>query len=279
MSLILDALNRSRNESEPVPGLDAGPVYLEDAPPRITRWIPWVALGLAMVLIAWLLWDRGSDPEPSAAVEEAVATAPAVAPLPVKPPASEPAARSKSTVSSPPVEPPPARAAPRPAAARENPKSAPALNAAVAKLYKDKPAAAPKPTAKPGQQGKAAPQRKPAASVEARAEPAAPPRDVEQMLEMAQDALREEALEDHPAPFVSALSQPIKDAIPTLLYERHDFSSTPGRSTVVINGKSLRRGGNVGGGVRVEEILSDSVVLKHRDTQFRLRALNSWVNL
>jgi len=31
--------------------------------------------------------------------------------------------------------------------------------------------------------------------------------------------------------------------------------------------------------MRVEEILSDSVVLDYRGTQFRLRALNSWVNL
>jgi hypothetical protein len=48
---------------------------------------------------------------------------------------------------------------------------------------------------------------------------------------------------------------------------------------VVLNGKELRPGGQPASGVKVVEILPDSVVLDYRGTEFRLRALNSWVNL
>ena len=47
---------------------------------------------------------------------------------------------------------------------------------------------------------------------------------------------------------------------------------------MVINGKTLRAGASAGG-IKVEEILPDSVVLEVKGTRFRLRALNSWVNL
>lgn len=75
------------------------------------------------------------------------------------------------------------------------------------------------------------------------------------------------------------LSQQVKDSIPTIHYQRHDYNGTPGQSTVVLNGKTLRAGGSPAPGLRVEEILTDSVVLSYQGTQFRLRALNSWVNL
>ena len=79
-------------------------------------------------------------------------------------------------------------------------------------------------------------------------------------------------------PFLSAQSQQTKDAIPTIMYLRHDYSGNPASASVVLNGKTLRQGGSVNG-VRVEEILPDSVVLEYQGTRFRLRALNSWVNL
>ena len=62
------------------------------------------------------------------------------------------------------------------------------------------------------------------------------------------------------------------------MYLRHDYSGDPARSSVHINGKTLRAGGSVGG-VKVVEILPDSVVLEYKGSRFRLRALNSWVNL
>ena len=102
--------------------------------------------------------------------------------------------------------------------------------------------------------------------------------DIEQLVLEARQGMAEASLEEHPAPFISDLSQVSKDAIPSLIYSRHDFDAQ-GRSSIVLNGKTLRQGESAAGGVKVDEILHDSVVLSHGGTQFRLKALNSWVNL
>jgi hypothetical protein len=122
--------------------------------------------------------------------------------------------------------------------------------------------------------------------VSAVAEPAAPdagaiqeqPIDIGEIVAMAEDELENARLAEHPAPFLSALSQQAKDSIPTLLYQAHDYTSSQADSFVLINGKTLKPGDS-SKGVRVDEILPDSVVLSFQGTQFRLRALNSWVNL
>ena len=75
------------------------------------------------------------------------------------------------------------------------------------------------------------------------------------------------------------LSQQTKDDIPTLYYQRHDYSSDTNTSSIVLNGAPYKAGESPLPGMKVEEILTDSVVLNYRGTQFRLRALNSWVNL
>ncbi|MFV0476565.1 MAG: general secretion pathway protein GspB [Parahaliea sp.] len=105
--------------------------------------------------------------------------------------------------------------------------------------------------------------------------------DVASMLAMAQSELaqKEAQVQIHVAPFISELSQQRKDAIPTLLYSAHNYRGQGGASTVLINGKTVRAGENIGKGVRVDEILPDAVVLRFQGEQFRLRALNSWVNL
>lgn len=105
------------------------------------------------------------------------------------------------------------------------------------------------------------------------------PIDIEQMVLQAREQMENARLEEHPAPFIAGLSQQTKDAIPTIFYERHDYSGNAAQSSVVLNGKKLKAGGSAAAGVKVEEILPDSVVLSHRGTQFRLRALNSWINL
>ena len=61
MSLILDALNRSRQDADPVPGLvtqhSVAPVA-----PVVRRYLPWFALFVAVLLIVWLVWERGTSP-------------------------------------------------------------------------------------------------------------------------------------------------------------------------------------------------------------------------
>ncbi|MDX1732911.1 MAG: hypothetical protein R3228_01045, partial [Halioglobus sp.] len=71
MSLILDALNRSRRESEQVPGIDAP---LPASAPARSSYLPWVALAAALLLIAWLLVERQTPAEkPAPADDGAVA--------------------------------------------------------------------------------------------------------------------------------------------------------------------------------------------------------------
>ena len=66
MSLILDALNRSRQDSDAVPGLATRHYSdVEDSEGRKSRqMLPWLALAVALVIIVALLFDR--DPQPGA---------------------------------------------------------------------------------------------------------------------------------------------------------------------------------------------------------------------
>ena len=100
--------------------------------------------------------------------------------------------------------------------------------------------------------------------------------DIEALLTRAQQALGQESLSEHPSPLLEMLSQQQKDNIPTIVYSQHDWNAD--QSSVVLNGERLNAGQRVGS-IRVVEILSDSVVLRWQDIEFRLRALNSWINL
>jgi hypothetical protein len=103
--------------------------------------------------------------------------------------------------------------------------------------------------------------------------------DIEKLVMQARDEMENARLAEHSAPFISDLSQQTKNAIPTVYYQRHDYAGDGARSQVVLNGQSMGEGGSPAPGMKVVEILPDSVVLNYRGTEFRLRALNSWVNL
>jgi general secretion pathway protein B len=105
----------------------------------------------------------------------------------------------------------------------------------------------------------------------------APPVDLAKAMEKAARELGESTLTPHPVPLLESLSQQQKDRIPTIVYTNHDYNAQ-GASTVELNGKRLVAGQRTDG-VEVEEILSDSVILSLQGTRFRLKALNTWVNL
>ena len=105
----------------------------------------------------------------------------------------------------------------------------------------------------------------------------APPVDLAKAMEKAARELGESTLTPHPVPLLESLSQQQKDRVPTLVYTNHDYNAQ-GASTVELNGKRLVAGQRTDG-VEVEEILSDSVILSLQGTRFRLKALNTWVNL
>jgi hypothetical protein len=318
VSLILDALNRSRNDAQQVPGLATS--YLPASGPRAGGWRAWLlpgALAVAVLLIIWLLWERSGGQAAPPSVELSSPADPgaaAIAPAPVPaPPPAEPAPAATPAIESVPVagalvatRPAPALSATAterdaeaaaggvelPGSGNDTPTDSAAIaaedpgagsgsasaSASVAALYRQQQLAQPEvPSA--GSEATVP-------AVSAAAEPAAPdsraireqPIDIGEMLQMAEDELENVRLAEHPAPFLSALSQQTKDTIPTLLYQAHDYNSGKADSFVLINGKKLKQGDS-SKGVRVDEILPDSVVLSFQGTQFRLRALNSWVNL
>lgn len=276
MSLILEALTRSQRERldpQSVPGLTSD-VYVEphEAGARWLRWLPWLALLVALLGIGVLMFDRGQSGR--APVREAV-TAPL--PSPARPPVTpEPVHVA-----------PPQTAAPVPAP-RSAPDSAPRASAPTT-------AAEPRSNADSERvnalyERSAATEREPQVAVTPTPRkppiPAATPPaeketaiDIEQVLAQAEVEVANARLKEHSAPFLSSLSQHLKDDIPSILYSQHDYNSSENQSTVVLNGTTLKAGANVGGGVRLDEILRDSIVLSFRGEQFRLRALNSWVNL
>mgnify|MGYP001828443341 CR=1 FL=1 len=276
MSLILDALNRSRSETGEVPNLDAvhAAASTEQAPRR--AWLLWLALICAILVIAWLLLERDPPaPERVAQPEEYMGKRVEAASMEARP-----AAAGAPAVAAEPEPPQPAAAV----VVSEAPPSG--ADPDVAALYagnsRELPATAPEPAeVTPPVATDAVPLEEPEKPVAAAPTSSGTQEqevDIEQIIRRAANELEDARLAEHPAPFISSLSQQVKDGIPTLLYERHDYSGNPGQSRVVLNGQSLARGGATKG-VRVEEILPDSVVLRFGDTQFRLRALNSWVNL
>jgi hypothetical protein len=275
MSLILDALNRSRQEAEQVPGLSS--VHPVEGSTIDMSWLPWAlvcALALSVLAIGWLLFERAPQPLPAPVAPTVESTPQAAAPLPT--PAPAPASpQPVETIAE------PARLADTAAVAEPLPDLDPTpelrepapVDASVAELYRQQ-EEAPEPAPDP---------QRPALRQPATAGSVAPAReeeaiDIDQLVQEARGELADAQLSDSDVPFLSAQSQQTKDAIPTIMYLRHDYSGNPASASVVLNGKTLRQGGSVNG-VRVEEILPDSVVLEYQGTRFRLRALNSWVNL
>jgi hypothetical protein len=324
MSLILDALNRARDDVNPVPGL-ATHHRVELVAANRRQYLLWVALSVAVVMIAWLIVERYSAPRstgdevvarvtqvivepapavagsaspapqsqdlPAAAVSmarlqaqeqlqvDSVATAPPSAVIAVAVPAQPVSVPVTEPVSAPALEPEPV---PEPLSATEYvavsaqaQAESPEQNDAVAQLYSNPP-----PTEEPVTQRDT---RSAARQNNAGAESAGSSReqtiDIDRVLREAREEVANASLPDHPVPFLVDLSQQTKDSIPTVYYLRHDYSSNASLSTVVLNSKTLGVGGSPVPGMKIEEILPDSVVLNYQGTQFRLRALNSWVNL
>ena len=289
MSLILDALNRSEKErstGNTVPGL-ATEHYLDEAAtvPGWRQYLPWLALFAALLVIGWLVWGRFSDLPPSQGQSAPVSAAPVVR-APAEPAQEQAQAEAPVAVNEAAAQ---ARKPAAPAAAVAAPvaETGVAIPEDVKALYgqgdssdavaEAPPSTAAEPVAEPQPDPvESMPDAAPAALADAVSEEAL---DIEALVTRAENEVENARLAEHPAPFLASLSQQKKDQIPTLMYSRHDYASDAKTSAVTINGKSLRAGGNAGGGVKVVEVLSDSVVLSHQGTEFRLRALNSWVNL
>ena len=102
---------------------------------------------------------------------------------------------------------------------------------------------------------------------------------VDALTRAAEQALAEKPVVEHAVPLITELMQRIKDEIPSVYFSSHHWSSIPRERVVVLNGTPRREGETVKPGLTLVEILEDSIVLDYRGTEFRLRSLNSWVNL
>jgi general secretion pathway protein B len=283
MSLILDALNRSRDEVDPVPNLGTHhPV--EPLSERLPQYLPWLGLGVALVVILVLVVrltgdsvvdEREAVGAPVAALTQNIGSAANSVTNELKARAeSRQAATATSAVNPETSSVSPLQST---AATPAEPKTAvkneivpvDTPDPVIAQLYRDKDK-----LQAPAEQTPVL--VTPARSMEAPEEEVI---DIESVLERAQREIDNANLIEHPAPFLTTLSQRAKDEIPTIYYQKHDYSSDVGVSSVTLNGKAVKLGGSPLAGLKVDEILPDSVILTYRGTQFRLRALNSWVNL
>ena len=265
MSLILDALNRSQRERDnrdSLPGIQTQ--HKIESLPALRSWhgvLPWLGLVFAMLVIAWLLFGGTKDhlqpmhevlpeevPEEvsgQAQVREETFVTKESAIVLHSAPHSKLSQKTNNEKS-------------------ELEASQRSDNSAVKELYKqevrEQPVIAVQPDPIPAQ----------------RVEQVV---DIDKMIALAAIEAKNTALAEHSAPFLADLSQQAKDQIPTIYYTRHDYSTAGSRSTVTLNGEVVQEGGTLAGGITVDEVLPDSVILSHRGVQFRLRALNSWVNL
>ncbi|MBT4522860.1 MAG: GspB domain-containing protein [Halieaceae bacterium] len=267
MSLILEALNRSRRERRgegELPDLETRH-YLSDSAGGSTdsRLVPLlVALVGALLVIVWLMIDQRSQNAGSGRPElggrSSVSTVDPLANLPVGPSES-----SEPVVPQVKVE-----------HGQSNREKILFSDSAVVALYQEQ-AAKPEPGI-PSTAQVAPPGRE----VQTRPRPELEPSiDIDQLIVDAREELENDSLAEHPAPFIVELTQQLKDSIPTIYYRRHNFSAIPGESSVVLNEKTVRVGGTVVNGVVLDKILEQSIVLNYQGNQFRLRALSSWINL
>lgn len=283
MSLILDAINRSQRErANPgeVPGVAT--VHYAEATVAPSAWRQGV-IGLALIAglgaLAW--WWLGPELEQGATVPPPPAAEAPVREVAAAPEPAPPVSQS-IPAPSPAADPVPAITPAQDAASPAKPPASAEVNALYAEAGRAQDAPADSPEAPVATAEQTAEQTAgaapPAASQAAAPEVEEEPLDVDELVARARAEMRNASLQEHPAPFLAALSQQRKDAIPTLLYSQHDYRGG-GRSTVVINGQTAAAGQSLGKGVKVEEILPDSVVLSFGGEPFRLKALNSWVNL
>jgi len=253
--LILDALNRSQRERDSgnkVPGIETQ--HTLEPFPRSNVWhktLPWAGLAAAICVIAWLLWQ--GDDKAEVPVSKVIPPTVKTVPVPVPVPEVEPPVAKKVVA----------------VVRQEKPAQ---QKSAVEELYKnqtdEKPAAPAVVKTSPGQVEEPVQKVNTEQTI-----------DIEKMLSAAKAEAENVGLSEHSAPFLSELSQQSRDKVPTIYYTRHDYFGGSSQSTVTLNGETARAGARLAGSLTVEEILPDSVVLNHRGTQFRLRALNSWINL
>lgn len=293
MSLLLDALrkaDRERSAQHSPAGLDS---YTAE-PARSGRGLVIALIILLLVVLllgAWLLWFlwgeksapvtqvpapvmNANSPAPESHRAEPQAQSQPLAPAEQSAVSVSVSSSSKAAANAAPVEPSMVGEAylPEDAEAHEQKRGpeeqAPQANLdpAVAELYRHKPVEKSQPQA-PAQN---ATTQNPA--------PSAPPAQSEPQTKQPPAATANTLAGFPNVGGIRALPLAAQNDIPTLMYGQHNYR-LGGDSSIVLNGKTLREGDSLGGGLSVDAIVADGVIMRYRDHHFALKALSSWVNM
>lgn len=305
MSLIFDALNRAdqeRNEEHSTPNLQVTHAPIEEPSSPLRRWFVEAAIVIiALAVAVYALVDRSNPSAEPTAVTTAIATSvttPIATPIATPVTTSSPQTPLTATPNTPASAPP----APVTTSVTE-PVAAPVVGAvvetvvetvvatAVAPVVKmEKSAPAPIPIPKPikskpntaisslyQQRAEAPATIKPDAKIErssvdaSAATPIIKSTATGPVVDNSQTILQQ-------IPLLVQMSQRFRRSVPSIDYTVHVYSEESNSGIVNLNGSVRRIGSKLAPELRVIAILRDSVVLDYKGTQFRLMALNSWIN-
>jgi general secretion pathway protein B len=248
MSFILDALKKSESDRQ----RQSGPALYEVKVATPRSQLPYWAIGLLvllgvnLVIVAWALLRRPSQPQAQAAH-----TAVTAAPMPAAPAAAPASFAPPAGSASPPTAPP----------------SAPSNNAQVP--------AAPAPTQEggvPGSTGSAALAASRAVQ-EGTAESGTSPDDYAPAAEPTQApgfGFHVRRGTGDGVPLYSQVATAPGSGVPELRLDLHAYAPKPADRFVLINMKRLHEGDSLPEGVKVEAITPDGVILSHKGSRFLL---------
>lgn len=274
MSLILDALNRAEQErkrQDQVPDIHtihrSPAMSLGEAARTRRRLLIAGVLLILLVIIGLCVWFFRLS-QPAVAEQQLIVSTPA-------PPVSVPALPQQSIAKTPVQAVPQTEVAPQPASlssAQQQPATDTA-KADINNLYAAGPEADTAKADVPGPVTELYQEKAPEESESV----TTPFPETESMRDLPPGKIR--SLDEFPnMPFFNDLPWNLKQQIPTISYSRHNYLPNA-VSTVVINGATRGIGNLAPGEFIVEDILSDGVILRHKDKVFKLPALSGWVNM
>ncbi len=267
MSLILDALNRAdqeRSQENNAPILSSSPVTPPQSSRPIRRWlIEGVIIFLAILIFVYSLFFHSSPAQESVITGKNIEANNAARQTPVKPIADSkrsikpkpPADKSSNIQQATTV------AAEKPTVLKTTQSNIstkkvkpPATNTAIASLYQQQ-------TDSSTDEKLAAPKTKLQTITTTSSQP----------IDNGQSILQK-------IPLLVQMSSRFQQSVPTIDYSVHVYSDSENAGFVNLNGSIRKIGSKIAPGLVVIAILKDSVVLDYNGTQFRLLALNSWMN-
>ncbi len=295
MSMILDALQRADRErqkqEQPLPSLDTpvAPTPVKAPVPKRLWWAAGAAVGLSLVgILLFVGLDRPTAPASTS--ETPARTVRVEEPPPLPEPTTEPAAET-------PADKPPAIA--------ESYQTRQVENDSVTALYRTATRTSSEDTSNvvavegaDGHTQQLSDRPEPTAVRLSEAEPAkqTAPEATASKTELSEtESAETESVDAAPGETVAQEAAPAAEPIPTipgvrdlpwnlqqtmpsLNYQRHDYRNGAA-SRVVINGQERRAGQQVAPDLTLEKIEEDGAVMRYRGHQFKLQALNSWVNM